>query len=127
MQGQNGEIFDLEVFADKLRKKRREEGATLKDFAARIGVALPTYQHYEGAKRKPNIEFIMLLCHATGRSADYWIGLSDYELENEPQKSPNSATVIQTAKAIIDCAEDMKNTLGEKISKLKNELRRVEK
>lgn len=123
MQGQIGEIFDLEVFADKLRKKRREEGATLKDFAARIGVALPTYQHYEGAKRRPNIDFIMLLCRATDESSDYWLGLSSGE--DERLHSPNSVAVIQTAKAIIDCAEDMKNSLGEKISKLKNELRKV--
>lgn len=127
MQGQIGEIFNLAKFAGKLRDFRKCEGLILKDFAARIQVPLATYQHYEGGKRKPNIEFIMLLCHATGKSADYWIGLSDYELENEMPKSPNSYTMIQTAKAIIDCAEDMKNTLGEKISKLKNELRRVEK
>lgn len=122
MQGQIGEFFNLGVFADKLRKKRREEGATLKDFAARIGVALPTYQHYEGGKRKPPVEFVIMLARATGLSADYWLGLSDDAAE---KNSPNDSTIIQTAKAIIDCAEEMKDSLGEKISKLKRELKKA--
>lgn len=122
MQVQNGEFFNLEVFAHKLRRKRNEEGATLKDFAARIGVALPTYQHYEGGKRKPPVEFVIMLARATGLSADYWLDLSSNDAE---KNSPNGSTIIQTAKAIIDCAEEMKDSLGEKISKLKNELRKA--
>jgi transcriptional regulator with XRE-family HTH domain len=122
MQVQNGEFFNLEVFAHKLRRKRNEEGATLKDFAARIGVALPTYQHYEGGKRKPPVEFVIMLARATGLSADYWLDLSGNDAE---KNSPNGSTIIQTAKAIIDCAEEMKDSLGEKISKLKNELKKA--
>lgn len=122
MQVQNGENFNLELFAEKLRKRRKEDGATLKEFAEKIGVALPTYQHYEGAKRKPPVEFVILLSKATGMSADYWLGLSENSAE---KNSPNGTTIIQTAKAIIDCAEEMKDSLGEKISKLKRELHKA--
>lgn len=125
MQVQNGEIFNIEEFSHKLRIMRKEQGKILKDFAGLIGVPIQTYQHYEGGKRRPNIEFIIMLSRATGKSTDYWLGLDDGN--GGEMKSPNSITVIQNAKAIIDCAEDLKNTLGEKISNLKNELRKAEK
>lgn len=127
MQGQIGEIFNLAAFAERLKKTRKNDGQTLKEFAARIGVALATYQHYEGAKRKPNIEFIMLLARATGRTTDYWLGVASEEKLSIESASTNNALLIQAAEAVIECADEMKNAIGERISKLKIELHKMEK
>ena len=64
-------------FNDKLRLRRRESNATLKEVSNGIGIPLSTYSNYEQGIREPSLEVLKLICDFYNVSADYLIGRTD--------------------------------------------------
>ena len=118
MQPQNGEYFK-EGFKSRLELLRGD--ATLAAFAAKVGISLKTYEHYESGRRKPTVQFIMSVAERCGVTTDWILGLA---AQNGERISPlvNGNDVLQKAEAIMECAEEMKAALGEKIAALKGVL-----
>ena len=106
----------LDGFSARLKSLRGND--TLAVFAGKLGISLQTYQHYESGRRKPTVAFVIQVCQLTGEPSDRLLGLSQH---NGERLLLNGDSVVRKAEAIIQCAEMMKNALGEKIA----ELRRV--
>ena len=116
MQDKMEKIFS-DGFCSRLKALRGED--TLAVFANKIGISLPTYQHYESGRRKPTVQFVMLLAAACGKTTDWILGLAE---QNGERETPNRKSVLKKAEAIIECAEKMKDVLGTKIAELKEVL-----
>lgn len=63
-----------EIFGIRLRDLRRQNGCTIEQFAAKIGVAKSTLGYYENENRMPDIEILSRICDAFNVSADYLLG-----------------------------------------------------
>lgn len=76
----------LKVVAERLRRIRKFFGRTQKAFAESIGVDFETYANYERARFIPKAPTLKQIESATGYSADYILGNSDYFGDNAPEK-----------------------------------------
>lgn len=64
----------------KIKQLRKEKGLSLKEVANAIGVSLSAYSNYEQGIREPSYEILKKICIYFGVSADYLLGLKDYDL-----------------------------------------------
>lgn len=63
-----------EIFGIRLRDLRRQNGYTIEQFAAKIGVAKSTLGYYENENRMPDIEILSRICDVFNVPADYMLG-----------------------------------------------------
>lgn len=63
-----------EIFGIRLRDLRRQNGYTIEQFAAKIGVAKSTLGYYENDNRMPDIEILSRICDVFNVPADYMLG-----------------------------------------------------
>ena len=64
----------------KIKQLRKEKGLSIKEVANAIGVSLSAYSNYEQGIREPSYEILKKICIYFGVSADYLLGLKDYDL-----------------------------------------------
>ncbi len=64
---------------EKLKLLRKSKGVSQKVVAKAIGVTLSAYSNYEQGLREPSNEVLIRLCKYFNVSADYLLGLVDYE------------------------------------------------
>ena len=67
------------TFATLLSEVRTEEKLTQKQVADIIGVSRTCYASWEQGTRQPNIEKLHALCKTLHVSADYLLGLENYD------------------------------------------------
>ena len=67
------------IFSTRLKELRNEKNFTQRKIAELMNVSQVSYLHWEQGKTQPDIENIVKLCQLFGVSADYLLGLKDYE------------------------------------------------
>lgn len=63
-----------EIFGIRLRDLRKQNGYTIEQFAAKIGIAKSTLGYYENENRMPDIEILSRICNVFNVPADYLLG-----------------------------------------------------
>ena len=63
-----------EIFGIRLKGLRKQNGYTIEQFAAKIGVAKSTVGYYENENRMPDIEILSRICDVFNVPADYMLG-----------------------------------------------------
>ncbi|MEK4196695.1 helix-turn-helix transcriptional regulator [Paenibacillus sp. FSL L8-0493] len=61
----------------RLRKLRKDEGLTMKDFGAKFNLAESTISGYESESRKPDLETVNKFANFFDVSADYLMGRTE--------------------------------------------------
>lgn len=64
-------------FAERLRKTRKEKGMKLREVATHLGMTTRAYQYYEGGRRRPDFETLVMLADLLEVTADYLLGRTD--------------------------------------------------
>jgi transcriptional regulator with XRE-family HTH domain len=67
----------MKVFAERLRKRRKELNLTHVVFSQKTGLSRTQISHYELNKRDPRIDSLKAICQELDVSADYLLGLKD--------------------------------------------------
>lgn len=81
-----------------LRKLRKAEGLTMKDFGTKFNLAESTISGYENESRKPDLETLDKFATFFNVSADYLMGRTEIPLIGEPGKyTEDELEVIEDA------------------------------
>lgn len=64
---------------EKLKELRLEMGVSQNEVAKAVGIKQNSYTNYETGLRVPKYEILIKLCKYYKTSADYLLGLKDYE------------------------------------------------
>ena len=71
------------MFGERLRLTRKHRNIKLQQMADMLGVALRTYQHYEGGTRYPSYEMLVDIADILDVSLDYLLGRDDFISRHE--------------------------------------------
>lgn len=66
------------MFNDRLRSARIFNGYTLQKAADSLGVALRTYQKYEGGDREPSLTTLVAMANLFNVPTDFLLGRDEY-------------------------------------------------
>ncbi len=66
----------MEIFGERLKELRKENGLSQKEFAEKSAIALPTVSAYENKKKKPSVDSLLKVCDSYHVSADWLLGRS---------------------------------------------------
>ncbi|MBR1968379.1 MAG: helix-turn-helix transcriptional regulator [Clostridia bacterium] len=66
-------------FAEKLKNLRLEKGLSQKSVALSLGVSPTCYAGYEQGYREPDLTTLRKLCLFFGTSADYLLGITEFD------------------------------------------------
>lgn len=64
--------------AERVREIRLEKKLTQIEFGKLLAVSQDTVSLWENGKSLPTADYIILICHKFGVSADYLLGLKDF-------------------------------------------------
>jgi len=64
---------------ERLKSIRKSKNLTQKEVAENLGITLSAYSNYEQGIREPSINIIIKICKYYNVTADYLLGLVDYE------------------------------------------------
>lgn len=67
----------MSVFGNRLRGLRKYKNLKQKDVAEHFGMAVRTYQNYEGGQREPNFSTLVALADYFDVTTDYLLGRTD--------------------------------------------------
>lgn len=67
----------MRIFAERLKKLRKERNLRQSDVAKLLGIGVRTYQYYEGDDHRPDYEMLIALADFFDVSTDYLLGRSD--------------------------------------------------
>ena len=67
----------MSIFTERLKKLRKDKGATQKDIANMLGLAERTYREYEAGGIDPPTSKAMKLAEYYGVSVDYLMGATE--------------------------------------------------
>ena len=65
------------TFGNRLRESRKRKNLKQKDVAQHFGIALRSYQNYEGGQREPNFSTLVALADYFDVTTDYLLGRTD--------------------------------------------------
>ena len=80
------------MFADRLKKVRKEAGYTQESLAQALGVAKGTVGMWEAGKRNPDFEMLCSLSDVLDRKVDYLLDHSDDD--SSPRMSPEEIEML---------------------------------
>lgn len=72
-------MFVKDTIKERLKELRQEMGKSQQAVADAVGVSQSTIAGYEVGDRLPSYEILVKLCVYFNTSADYLLGLRDYE------------------------------------------------
>lgn len=64
-------------FAKRLKESRERKKLKQKEMAAHLGVAIRSYQNYEGGQREPDFETLVAIADHLDVTTDYLLGRTD--------------------------------------------------
>lgn len=64
-------------FAERLQEARQQKHLTQKEVAAYLQMTERSYQHYEGNRRRPNYETLVILADLFEVTTDYLLGRTE--------------------------------------------------
>ena len=80
------------MIGERLAELRKLNGETQEDLAKAFHVSVPTVRTWERDKASPSHEVLIPLCKRYGTSADYLLGLTDYDPSDEHRKQQQKLT-----------------------------------
>lgn len=95
----NEKITTNEIFGIRLRDLRKQNGYTIEQFAAKIGVAKSTLGYYENENRMPDIEILSRICNVFSVPADYLLGRTNTSAVRGKMKNVCELTGLSDAAA----------------------------
>lgn len=95
----NEKITTNEIFGIRLRDLRKQNGYTIEQFAAKIGVAKSTLGYYENENRMPDIEILSRICNVFSVPADYLLGRTNTSAVRGKMKTVCELTGLSDAAA----------------------------
>ena len=104
------------IFAERIREIRGTR--TQQIVADIIGVNKNAWWRWESGLSEPDISQLILIATRFSVSIDWLLGIEKTQNEN-PSPPPYHLEVLHKAEAVINCAEEMKLALSEKINALK--------
>ncbi len=66
------------MFSKRLNETRKSKGFTAQNMADKLGLALRSYQFYEGGKRSPSFETLIKIADILDVSTDYLLCRDDF-------------------------------------------------
>lgn len=88
-----------EVFGIRLKELRKQNGYTIEQFAAKIGVAKSTVGYYENENRMPDIVILSRICDVFNVPADYLLGRTNTAAVKGKMKTACELTGLSDAAA----------------------------
>ena len=85
------------MIGERLAEIRWEYHHTQKDLADALGVCLQTVRNWEQGRNYPPGDKLLMICELYGTSADYLLGLSDYDPSSEERRRKSSMTKDELA------------------------------
>ena len=70
------------MIGERLKEIRKDAKDRQSDLAEKLNVSVQTIKSWEGEKSSPGHDFLVQICRLYNVSADYLLGLSDYNLNN---------------------------------------------
>lgn len=67
----------MTTFGNRLSELRKQKKLKQKDVAEHFGIAVRSYQNYEGGQRRPDYETLVALADYFGVTTDYLLGRTD--------------------------------------------------
>lgn len=67
----------MNTFGNRLSESRKRKKLKQKEVAEHLGIAVRTYQNYEGGQRRPDYETLVTLADYLDVSTDYLLGRRD--------------------------------------------------
>lgn len=67
----------MDTFGSRLSGLRKRKNLKQRDVAEHFGMAVRTYQNYEGGQREPNFSTLVALADYFGVTTDYLLGRTD--------------------------------------------------
>ena len=67
----------MATFGNRLSELRKQKNLKQKDVADHFGMAVRTYQNYEGGQREPNFSILVALADYFDVTTDYLLGRTD--------------------------------------------------
>ena len=103
----------------RLADLRDWNNQTQEELAKALNVATSTIRSWEHEKSSPNHEMLIAICRYYGTSADYLLGLTDYDPSDEARKQRQRLTEEEYGQD-EDIRRDLKNNMGKIRKALKN-------
>ena len=66
------------MFSKRLNETRKNKGFTAQKMADQLGLALRSYQFYEGGKRSPSLDTLVKIADILNVSTDYLLCRDDF-------------------------------------------------
>ena len=85
------------MFGERLAEIRKENDDTQFDLAKKIGVGVQTLRNWEQGRNYPPGDKLLLICELYSTSADYLLGLSDYDPSIEERRRKSRLTKDELA------------------------------
>ena len=80
------------MLGERLAEIRRENGDTQPALAEKIGASVQALRNWERGRNYPPGDKLLLICELYGTSADYLLGLSDYDPSIEERRRKSRLT-----------------------------------
>lgn len=80
------------MIGERLAELRKLNGETQELLATTLRVSVSTVRSWEQEKSSPSHEMLVAICKLYGTSADYLLGLTDYDPSDEHRKQQQKLT-----------------------------------
>lgn len=80
------------MIGERLAELRKLNGETQELLATTLSVSVSTVRSWEQEKSSPSHEMLVAICKLYGTSADYLLGLTDYDPSDEHRKQQQKLT-----------------------------------
>ena len=85
------------MIGERLAEIRADHHHTQKDLADALGVCLQSVRNWEQGRNDPPNQTLVRICQLYGTSADYLLGISDYDPSGEERRRKSRLTKDELA------------------------------
>lgn len=85
------------MLGERLSEIRKDYKQTQYDLAKALDVGVQTVRNWEQGRNYPPGDKLLMICELYGTSADYLLGLSDYDPSSEERRRKSSMTKDELA------------------------------
>ncbi|MBS7301142.1 MAG: helix-turn-helix transcriptional regulator [Eubacteriales bacterium] len=94
------------MFAENLKKLRKEKGLSQEEMAAKLNVVSRTYGSWERNEREPDFSTLCKIADFFGVSTDYILGRVPMDVEIKKETPPELPEGVQEIRAVVSAAAD---------------------
>ncbi len=94
------------MFADNLKKLRKEQGLSQEEMAAKLNIVSRTYGSWERKEREPDFDTLCRIADYFNVSTDYLLGRVPMDVEIKKETPPELPEGVQEIRAVVSAAAD---------------------